>query len=627
VALSLGAGSCGPAAPASAGGADAALDRDTSAATACTTDVECAAQVPPTAPANCATGTCNTQGVCVFSARDEDGDGHRAYGCQSTTGAAIDDGDDCNDHDPNVYPGHAEACSTSEDGGVPPGTMCAEGFLSCLPDGTESPCTGTVACVNQACVNGTCRGVCAPPQTECLGQQPQVCDAIGTWQNSGAACSGSTPVCLDGGCTTCSPGAVQCEGQQPQVCDATQAWQNSGAACSGSTPVCLNGACAACNPDPTQYGGDACSGDTPVCLNGVCVACNPGTTRCASGTTWQICGPDAVWGAAATCPSGACTGGLCETTTGTSCQTNGAGLTDCGASSESCCASIEVPGGTYDRSYTNDGSGPTTEGYPATVSGFRLDKYLVTVGRFRQFVAAWNNGAGYTPPAGSGKHTHLNGGQGLANSADPGTFETGWDPTDWDSNIAPTDANLGSCSPYSTWTSTPGTQENLPIDCVDWWEAYAFCIWDDGFLPSEAEWGYAACGGSQLRAYPWGSTSPGTACPGTGCEYAIYGCYYPNGSGDCADVSNVAPVGTAASGAGLWGQLDMAGEMWEWNLDWFADYTSSCTDCADMTEADSRVFRGSYFGSTPSYVFAPLRFAYTPELRGGNAGFRCARMP
>jgi len=47
------------------------------------------------------------------------------------------------------------------------------------------------------------------------------------------------------------------------------------------------------------------------------------------------------------------------------------------------------------------------------VGDFKLDKYEVTVGRFRQFVAAWNGGAGYTPPAGSGKHTHLNGGNGL----------------------------------------------------------------------------------------------------------------------------------------------------------------------------------------------------------------------
>jgi hypothetical protein len=78
-----------------------------------------------------------------------------------------------------------------------------------------------------------------------------------------------------------------------------------------------------------------------------------------------------------------------------SCQASGAGLTNCGGSSESCCASLQVPGGTYYRTYTPSGGSPTNEADPASVNAFRLDKYLVTVGRFRQFVTAWNGGAGW----------------------------------------------------------------------------------------------------------------------------------------------------------------------------------------------------------------------------------------
>ena len=239
-----------------------------------------------------------------------------------------------------------------------------------------------------------------------------------------------------------------------------------------------------------------------------------------------------------------------------SCAPGGPGITNCGpggSGTESCCTSLEVTGGTYYRTYTSEADGgPTGEADPATVSTFRLDKYLVTVGRFRQFVSEWSGGSGldggtgYEPPAGSGKHTYLNSCKGLANSGDPGTYETGWDATD-DSNIAPTNINL-TCDPsyasYATWTNTAGSQENLPINCVNWYESYAFCIWDGGFLPSEAEWEYAAAGGSQQREYPWGSMAPGKKCPGAGCEYAIYGCYYPSGSGSCTGVTNIAPVGT-----------------------------------------------------------------------------------
>ena len=304
-------------------------------------------------------------------------------------------------------------------------------------------------------------------------------------------------------------------------------------------------------------------------------------------------------------------------------------MLNCGASNESCCTSLEVAGGTYSRTYTNSGSGPTGTADPATVSGFRLDKYEVTVGRFRQFVTAWNGGSGYLPPAGSGKHTHLNGGQGLANSGSAGTYETGWVASD-DSNIAPTNTNLACESGWDTWTNTAGTQEKLPIDCVNWYESAAFCIWDGGFLPSEAEWEYAAAGGSQEKEYPWGSMAPGTACPGTGCQYAIYNCDYPSGTGSCTGVTNIAPVGTATLGAGVWGQLDLAGNVFEWNLDYWdgsSPYVDPCTDCADLSTASTRVARGGDFYNPTSVLQPPNRYNYPPADRYYNIGFRCARTP
>jgi sulfatase modifying factor 1 len=325
-----------------------------------------------------------------------------------------------------------------------------------------------------------------------------------------------------------------------------------------------------------------------------------------------------------------------------SCTPGGPGLTDCGPGSENCCISLEVPGGTFFRTYVNMGDGPTGEADPATVSGFRLDRYLVTVGRFRQFVKAWKNG--YLPASGAGTHAYLNCGLGLANAANPGGYETGWVTSD-DDNVEPTDENLtlgcdGQEHLNADWTAAAGANERLPINCVNWYEAYAFCIWDGGFLPSEAEWAFVAAGGSQQREYPWGSANPGT-----GSQYAIYDCDYPNGNGVCSGlVAGIAPVGTATLGVALWGQLDMAGDLAEWTLDWIDDplsgpppgtpspeafYPDPCTDCAFLTETDNqnpdRVTRGANYGD--DYIFSFSRYFVAPTKRVPYDGFRCARAP
>jgi formylglycine-generating enzyme required for sulfatase activity len=324
-----------------------------------------------------------------------------------------------------------------------------------------------------------------------------------------------------------------------------------------------------------------------------------------------------------------------------SCAPGGAGMTNCGpggSGCESCCTSLEVEGGTFYRTYENDGGGPWNEADPATLSTFRLDKYLVTVGRFRQFVVAWNGGSGYLPPAGSGKHAYLNEGKGLENSESPGTYETGWDAADWDPYVAPVTPQL-SCDPngresLDTWTDARGSHESLPVNCVNWYEAYAFCIWDGGFLPSEAEWEYAAAGGSQQRQYPWGSTVPGVR-PQESSLYAIYAANYLVAS---RGSTYPAPVGYAYLGAGYWGQLDLEGQVLERTADCLAPYTA-CTNCAAMTNSTARIAKGGDFTNGIWDLFVGLNW-YALGIgdveddpasgnlgRGWNVGFRCARAP
>ena len=198
------------------------------------------------------------------------------------------------------------------------------------------------------------------------------------------------------------------------------------------------------------------------------------------------------------------------------------------------------------------------------------------------------------------------------------SYERGWN-TAGDSNIAPTDANLTDQSPW-TWTPSAGPQETTPNNNVNWYEAYAFCIWDGGFLPSETEWEYAAAGGSQQRCFPWGSFY----AIGTGTSYCVYGC---NLGGAC-----VAPVGTASAGAGLWGHLDLGGDMGEWEVDSYAAY-QSCTDCEYVADADSsRVYRGGDAWNPQAlcqawYSHQRTRRDLDATARSPVAGFRCARSP
>jgi len=283
---------------------------------------------------------------------------------------------------------------------------------------------------------------------------------------------------------------------------------------------------------------------------------------------------------------------------------------------ESCCTSPSINGGTYNR--INDANSP------ATVSDFRLDKYEVTVGRFRKFAAAWNDG--WRPMAGAGKHAHLSSGKGLANgdltNGDPvSEYEPGWD-TGWVANVSTTDASRSPGNGYATWTTNANTNENRPINYVNLFESYAFCIWDEGFLPSEAEWNYAAAGGDAQRTHPWGPT-----VPGNNASLAVYGCYY-SGTGTCTGVTDIPPVGTAPAGNGRYGQADLAGNMLEWNLDYFQELSGSCNNCAYFADGfQTRVIRGGAFSYDAFNLVSSDRNGRSPTIRGSDVGLRCARTP
>ncbi len=243
---------------------------------------------------------------------------------------------------------------------------------------------------------------------------------------------------------------------------------------------------------------------------------------------------------------------------------------------------------------------------PATLTDFHLDTNEVTVGRFRQFVDAGLGTQTSPPAAGAGAHAKI--------------AASGWDAT-FDPSLVATTAKLTSalaCDPtYQTWTNAPAGNEHRPINCVTWFEAMAFCAWDGGYLPTEAEWNYAAAGGSDQRAYPF-STPPSSLT--IDCARADY---TPSAACVAAGTSD---VGVSPDGDGKWGNADLAGNVFEWTLDWNAAYVNPCVDCANLSAASMRTLRGGDFGDPA--INARTGYAATPAsrpTRDSGVGIRCAR--
>jgi formylglycine-generating enzyme required for sulfatase activity len=271
----------------------------------------------------------------------------------------------------------------------------------------------------------------------------------------------------------------------------------------------------------------------------------------------------------------------------------------CGPENESCCLSPVVWGGTYNRG--------NQAAYPATVSTFRLDRFEVTVGRFRAFVNGFPQNV---PKKGAGAH--------------PLILNSGW-LSSWSSKLphdkAALEAMLNSSS--GVWTDAPDNQENLPIDWINWYTAFAFCAWDGGRLPTEAEWNYAAAGGGEQRVYPWSNPPSSQTINET---YASYG-------------YGLKPVGsTSPNGDGRWRQADLAGNTWEWVLDLYDfSYDKECPDCAKLlpgaTTTTDRVLRGGRWYASAEELLTSVRGHEPPGPDvddwpyGQTMGIRCARQP
>lgn len=442
------------------------------------------------------------------------------------------------------------------------GTSC-DGQGNCVGCMTGADCPGLEnACSTRTCTNGTCGVAYSPLGTQC--NQTGACDGSGTCKlTNGDPCTKNED-CLVALCVD----AVCCESDCSGTCMACNV--------PGSVGKCTNvlfgqddGMCSGANQSCDGMGvckkdvGQPCSSDTEclgtLCINGACVP------RSCSQLP-DTCGP---------------------------------------LDNESCCTSILVPGGTFKRS--NDPN------YVATVSDFKLDRFEVTVGRFRQFVEAY---PAAKPVSGAAEHPLIAG--------------SGWNSA-WDAQLPADQAALKAklkCSPmFPTWTDVAGANEHLPINCVNWYNAFAFCAWDGGRLPTEAEWNYAAAGGSEQRVYPWSNPPNSTMIDGT---YAVWSCLGDGSLPTACAFTDILKVGAKSpKGDGKWAQADLSGGMWEWTLDWrVVPYANPCNDCANLVPGIVRSIRSGGWAEVDAVVQRTTSRNFSaPELQGDHSGFRCARNP
>ncbi|MCL4205483.1 MAG: SUMF1/EgtB/PvdO family nonheme iron enzyme [Pirellulaceae bacterium] len=222
----------------------------------------------------------------------------------------------------------------------------------------------------------------------------------------------------------------------------------------------------------------------------------------------------------------------------------------------------------YDEEAFDDGEWRETP-HEVSLDAYRIARYPVTVGQYREFIqddgyqdARWWTAGGF------------------------GQFT---EPQDWEQQ-----------------------QEfpSRPVVGVSWSEAAAFCQWVGCRLPTEAEWEHAARG-TTGRKFPWGDE------PADEQRMNFAG-----------KVGHPTPVGIYPLGNTLHGISDLAGNVCEWCADWFEEYhEGSVANPRGPDSGTHRVIRGGCWDFDASRCRAAFRLWVEPGSRVFIVGFRVAAGP
>jgi formylglycine-generating enzyme required for sulfatase activity/glycosyltransferase involved in cell wall biosynthesis len=151
-----------------------------------------------------------------------------------------------------------------------------------------------------------------------------------------------------------------------------------------------------------------------------------------------------------------------------------------------------------------------------------------------------------------------------------------------------------------------------PVVSVNWWEAYLFCIWVGGRLPTEVEWEFACRAGTRTAFYGGAILS----CPTIN---AI------NGYDDRTGAQNRTLAADSETVPHPFDLRHMHGNVWEWCWDEYDSDGYHCSRprrCAYAAHPVQKVARGGSWDTPAHACRSAFRNRYRPNYCNNDLGFR-----